>query len=113
MATLHQDRNAFSTLEWVWDTGAATAPEPLVTSIHSGNDSGLEIDANNSGPEVRQSLWSWSNNLLMKRYFAGRARKSITIPYLQKSSIVVTASLNQNPRLQAEFHSKAGKRGLL
>ena len=56
MATLRQDQNAFSTLEWVWDSETATAPEPLVTSIPAGNDNGLEVDASTSGPEVRQSL---------------------------------------------------------
>ncbi|KAM0804277.1 hypothetical protein BDR22DRAFT_970096 [Usnea florida] len=52
MASLHKDRNAFSTLEWVWDTGTARAPEPLVASILAGSDSGLEVDTSNSGPEV-------------------------------------------------------------
>ena len=56
MATLHQDRNAFSTLEWVWDSGTTTAPEPLGNSILAGKDNGLEVDMNTSGPEVRQCV---------------------------------------------------------
>ena len=56
MATLHQDRNAFSTLEWVWDDGVATAPEPLLNFILTGNNSGLEVDVSTSGPEVCQYL---------------------------------------------------------
>ena len=56
MATLHEDRNAFSTLEWVWDSGTATAPEPLVNSILLENSNGLEVDVNTSGPEVRHCV---------------------------------------------------------
>lgn len=56
MATLHHDRNAFSTLEWVWDSETATAPEPLANSIFAGNNNDLEVDVNTSGPEVRQCI---------------------------------------------------------
>ena len=56
MATLYEDRNAFSTLEWVWDSGTATAPEPLVNFILAGNSDGLEVDVSTSGPEVRQCV---------------------------------------------------------
>ena len=53
MATLQQDRTAFSTLEWVWDSETLTAPEPQAQFVLARDENGLQLDLTASGLEVR------------------------------------------------------------